>query len=164
MILGGFLGLEKMINDGWSNQLQKKFLMAVGITGGFALLTALLAGIGSFAGPIDQRLAGFPDWYLPALRADRQSLMRMDALRSLFYVLASAAILWLYFKEKVKLNIALIVVGALVFLDMFLVDKRFIDSDSFKRNPHKTNFTANAADQQILKISRHIGQFIGKQL
>jgi len=151
MILGGFLGLEKMINDGWSNQLQKKFLMAVGITGGFALLTALLAGIGSFAGPIDQRLAGFPDWYLPALRADRQSLMRMDALRSLFYVLASAAILWLYFKEKVKLNIALIVVGALVFLDMFLVDKRFIDSDSFKRNPHKTNFTANAADQQILK-------------
>ena len=151
MILGGFLGLEKMINDGWSNQLQKKFLMAVGITGGFALLTVLLAGMGSFAGPIDQRLAGFPDWYLPALKADRLSLMRMDALRSLFYVLASAAILWLYFKEKVKLNIALVVVGALVFLDMFLVDKRFIDSDSFKRNPHKTNFTANAADQQILK-------------
>lgn len=151
MILGGFLGLEKIINDGWSNQLQKKFLMAVGITGGFALLTALLAGMGGFAGPIDQRLAGFPDWYLPALRADRLSLMRMDALRSLFYVLASAAILWLYFKGKVKLNIALIVVGALVFLDMFLVDKRFIDADSFKRNPHKTNFTANAADQQILK-------------
>ncbi|MEQ6120606.1 hypothetical protein [Reichenbachiella sp. MALMAid0571] len=151
MILGGFLGLEKMINDGWSNQLQKKFLMAVGITGGFALLTVLLAGMGSFAGPIDQRLAGFPDWYLPALRADRLSLLRMDALRSLFYVLASAAILWLYFKGKVKLNIALVVVGVLVFLDMFLVDKRFIDSDSFKRNPHKTNFTPNAADQQILK-------------
>lgn len=151
MVLGGFLGLEKILNEKWSNALQKKLLIAVGITGGFALLSVLLAGMADFKGSIDERLASYPDWYLTALRADRASLLRMDALRSLFYVLASAGLLWVYFKGKMKQIPLMVSIGVLVFLDMFLVDKRFVDADAFKRNPHKANFAANAADQRILQ-------------
>ncbi len=151
MVLGGFLGLEKLIQQGWNKENQKKFLIALGITGGFALLSALFAGIGSFRGAIDERLASYPAWFLEALRADRQSLLRMDALRSLFYVVAVAGVLWFYFKGKLQLNLALGLVGLLVVLDMFLVDKRFIESGDFKRNPHRANFAPNGADQQILK-------------
>jgi len=150
LILSGFLGLEKLIADGWNDKSQKKFLMALGITGGFALLTALLAGIGSFRGAIDEQLAQYPTWYLSALKADRESLMRMDALRSLFFVVAFAAVIWFYMKAKLNSMVAFLLFGILVFLDLFMVDKRLFDSSSFKRDPKKEHFTANGADQMIL--------------
>lgn len=151
MILSGFLGLEKLIEEGWNKQSQKKLLYAFGITGGFALLTALLAGIGSFSGAIDTQLAGYPAWYLSALKADRESLMRMDALRSLFFVTSFAATIWFYLKSKLNAGIAFILFGFLIFLDMFLIDKRLMNDDSFKRSPKKSHFAANGADKRILQ-------------
>lgn len=151
MVLSGFLGLEKLISEGWSKHTQKQFLIALGITGGFALLSAVLAGIGSYNAPIDERLTSMPEWYINALRLDRASLLRSDALRTLFFVVSAAALIWFYFKGKVKLNLALIGIAVLVLMDMFLIDKRFIDSDSFKRGSQKSDFQATGADQQVLK-------------
>jgi hypothetical protein len=152
MVLSGFLGLEQLLSEKWSKEIQKKIIIAVGITGGFALLTILLAGMMSFRGAIDERLASsVPDWYMEAIRADRASLLRMDALRSLLFVLACASTLWLYFKEKLKLYMVMLLIGSIVFLDMFIVDKRFIDKSSFRRESQKSNFRPTAADQQVLK-------------
>ncbi|MFY0652175.1 MAG: YfhO family protein [Cyclobacteriaceae bacterium] len=148
IVLSALMGLEKLLASEWNKEIQKKLFIALSITGGFALLSALLAGIGGFSGAVDSRL---PEWYAEAIRADRESLLRMDALRSLFFVMVCATLLWLYFKNKMKLGIVIACLGFLVFIDLFLVDKRLLKSSSFQRNPNRTEFTANEADKRILQ-------------
>jgi len=151
MIIGGFVGLEKVISSEWNAKLQKKFFIAIGIAGGFALLAALLAGIGSYKGAIDARLASYPAWFLESLRADRASLLRTDAFRTLFFVVAFAAVIWFYVKKKLSSLIAFSLFVVLVFVDMFGVGKRYLNSDSFARKSKESGFVTSAADKVILK-------------
>ena len=146
--LGGFLGLEKLLSQTWNKKLQKQFLIALGITGGFALLSVILAGIGSYRGSYDDQM---PEWYVAAIQQDRVSLLRMDALRSLFFVLAAGAVVWFYFKNKLKVGMAAILIGLLVCADMFLVAKRFVNSDSYARSSTRKDFAPSEADQTILQ-------------
>lgn len=151
MILSGFLGLEKLISEKWHAVNRKKFLYALGITAGFASLTALLAGMGSFSGAIDTQLIEYPAFFLSALKEDRENLMRMDALRSLFFVMAFAGVIWFYMKNKLSSTMAFILFGILIFLDLFMVDNRHLNDSNFKRNSKKSYFDANEADQLILQ-------------
>lgn len=151
MTFGGFVGLERLLNSAFNKQVQKNFLMALAIVGGFALLCVLFAGMGSYKGAIDAQLANYPDWYLKALRADRASLLRMDALRSLIFVLLFAGVLWALLKEKLSKPIAYALLILFVFVDIFGVAKRFINSDTFVRKSRQAEFTLTEADKAILK-------------
>ncbi|MEO9802572.1 MAG: YfhO family protein [Reichenbachiella sp.] len=151
MILVGFLGLEKLLASDFNKRIQRKFLMAIAVVGGFAFLCAVFAGLGGYKGAIDAQLASYPDWYLKALRADRASLLRMDALRSLIFVLLFAGIVWALIREKLSKTIAYTLLIILVFVDMFGVAKRFINSDTFVRKSRQSEFQMSAADQVILK-------------
>ncbi len=146
MILAGFPALEKVLSN-WDKDMQKKFLIAVGVAGGFALLCVLLAGIGSYRGAVDERL---PEWYAEALRMDRASLLRSDALRSLFFVLVFATVVWFFMKQKLSALVAGILMSLLVLVDMFGVSKRFINSDTFKRK-RTEEVISSPADKVILK-------------
>lgn len=150
MILGGFTGLEKFLSSE-EKGTEKKFWMALGIAGGFALLCVLFAGMGGYVGAVDARLASYPEWFLGALRADRASLLRMDALRSLIFILLFGAAIWFLIKKKYSTIGIYAVMIALVMIDMFGVSKRFINSDSFQRKARANNFELTAADQVILK-------------
>ena len=147
MVLAGFLSLEKLLASEWNKELQRKFFIALGVAGGFALLCVLFAGMGSYRGAIDERL---PDWYAEALRKDRAFLLRSDALRSLFFVLAFAAVIWFLAKKKLSGQVAGILMSLLVLIDMFGVAKRFINSDTFKRK-RTEQVVESAADKTILK-------------
>lgn len=154
MVLSGFMGLERLVSDGWNSQTRKNFFIAVGITGGFALLCVLFAGIGSYKGAIDERLASYPAWFLEALRADRASLLRMDALRTLFFVVSFASVLFFWLRNKLSASAAYVLMIGLVLVDMFGVSKRFINSDNFSRQKH-AQFNPSAADEQIKKDQGH---------
>lgn len=150
MTLGGFFGLEKLVSN-FNKANQRHFFKALAIVGGFAFLCVVFAGIGSYRGAIDAQLANYPDWYLNALRADRASLLRMDALRSLIFVLLFAAVVWLLVKNKIAKSVAYPLLALLVFVDMYGVAKRFIDSDTFARKSRHSEFQQSEADQVILK-------------
>ena len=151
MILGGFMGLEKLLSSEFNKQTQKKFLIAIGSVAGFALLCVLLAGMGSYRGAIDAQLANYPDWYLNALRADRASLLRMDALRSLIFVLLFVGVVWALIKEKLSKGVAYSLLILFVFIDMFGISKRFINSDTFVRKSRQSEFQLTEADKRILQ-------------
>ncbi|SMD32390.1 hypothetical protein SAMN04488029_0735 [Reichenbachiella faecimaris] len=151
MILGGFLGLEKLLSSDFNKQTQKKLLMAIGGVAGFALLCVLFAGMGSYRGAVDAQLANYPDWYLNALRADRASLLRMDALRSLIFVLLFAGVILALLKEKLSKGIAYTLLILFVFVDMFGISKRFINSDTFVRKSRQSEFQLTEADKKILQ-------------
>ncbi len=83
----------------------------------------------------------------------RLSMVSADSLRSLIFLIAGLALLWVYFKGKVSRNVfagALIVV---VLIDMSQVDKRYINKDMFVSYKEDTSlmFIPTKADQQILQ-------------
>ncbi len=151
MIPLGFQGIEKLLSEGLTRQNQKKLLIAVSITAGFAFLAAVLAGMGNYVGGIDYRLssAGYPDWFLQAIREDREALLRSDAFRSMIFILLAVGLIWAIIKKLLNENLALLGLVALVLLDMFLVDRRYLNSDNFQRNPERTFFTETEADKLI---------------
>jgi hypothetical protein len=84
---------------------------------------------------------------------DRVSLERADAIRSLIFVLLTAGLVWLLIKQKIKANIAALVLAAIVLFDMWGVDKRYLKD---------ANFVAKSDLEQLYSAPREVDQFIMK--
>jgi len=149
--LYGILTLQKIVNGEIDRKTWLKPLAwSVGLTAGIALIFALIPGIaGSFISPVDSQ---FPDWLQKSLIADRQSLLQTDALRSAIFILLGAGTIWALVENKLKVNTAILILGALILVDMWGVDKRYLNDANFvstreAKNPYK----ATVADLDILK-------------
>src|SRR3546814_19635575 len=83
----------------------------------------------SFSSPFDaQRFAQIPfaDQLTSALLADRKSMFRMDALRSLVFVTIGAGILWALLKARLNTQTALILLGLTLSVVFWLFHRRFL--------------------------------------
>ncbi|MDA1121188.1 MAG: YfhO family protein [Bacteroidetes bacterium] len=151
LILGGFTGLEKLFTLGFNKANQNKLLIAFAVTGGFALLATIFAGMGSYVGGIDARLSGsgYPDWLLEAIRLDRESLLRADAFRSFVFVALAFVTIYFGLKNNSVLKYSIMGIAFLVLIDMFFVDRRYLDSKDFTRNPEREFFAETAADKLL---------------
>ncbi|RSK49367.1 YfhO family protein [Hymenobacter rigui] len=130
--------------------LKKHVVRALAITVGLCALAFLAGLVSDFASPIDAQLqqSGFP---LEALRADRASLLRMDVFRSLFFVVASAGVLWFFLQRKLSAGLAAALVGLLTLVDLWGVDKRYLNDGNFQQETIAEQFVPSPADQQILQ-------------
>lgn len=150
ILLIGFIGLEKVWENRNEKEYQKKLFLAIGIAGGFALLLIIGAGMFGYKGAIDSRL---PEWLTGALREDRKSLLRADAFRTLAIVVLSGGLVWAYINDKLKERYVLVLLIAIAFIDSFSLSRRFLNEDSFKKNPIRASFKSTEADQFIQKNS-----------
>jgi len=128
--------------------VKRKLLYAVGITAGICVL-AFLAGLGAdFASPVDAQMQqqGFP---VDAIRTDRASLMHTDVLRSIVFVLLAGGVLYFYLQRKLSAALAAALVGALTLVDLWSVDKRYLNDNNFQRETIAQQFVPTVADQQI---------------
>ncbi|MFT2009160.1 YfhO family protein [Pontibacter sp. 13R65] len=147
----GMLALYKVFRDkDVVRDLDRKVLYAVGITAGICLLVWLLAGTFGFVGTVDQQLlqAQYP---VDAIRADRESLMRSDAFRSMAFILLAAALLYFYLKNKITATLAIAGVGVLVLVDLWSVDKRYLNEADFQKRAVENYFQPTQADKMILQ-------------
>lgn len=145
------LALWKLISERASlKNLDKKLLISGGITGGLCLLVWLFAGSASFTAAIDQQLiqAQYP---IDAIRADRESMMRSDAFRSLVFIVLALGILYFYVKNKLSATVAIVGVGVLILVDLWTVDKRYLNNDDFQAQVVANHFQPTPADQLILQ-------------
>ncbi len=95
---------------------------------------------------------GFASKVIEALRADRESLARTDAFRSLVFILLTAGAIWLFVTDKIKKNVVLAIIGLATLVDLWTLDKRFLNDDKFhEAEEMNNNYTESAADQQILQ-------------
>ncbi len=149
-----FISLERFLKEQPSKKdFLKGLKLSLYIVGGLSLFFLLFAGMFSFSGPGDQRyLAQGPNPFMDALIADRESIFRKDAFRSLVFVLLTAGLLYAFYLKKIKLNAFFAILALLVLADMWPVDKRYLNNDSFSsaRNQPATHQPL-AADQQILQ-------------
>ncbi len=102
----------------------------------------------SDAGLRSQGMGDLADMFI----ADRKSVYTTDLLRSLIYVLLTATAIWLFLKEKFKMNVALLVIGALMIFDLVGVDLRYVNKDNFVSKRRMLQpFQESAVDKQIRK-------------
>lgn len=164
------LGLAAFFNkDVEASKKLKALLITIGITGGTAILLLLAKGTLGFEADRDayfvQRFG--PDFakqlggdFINALVADRKSMYTYDLVRSLILVLFAGGGLWLFLKERAKINVVLILIGALILFDLVGVNTRYVNEDDFvsARQVNKP-FSPTAADNEILKDDSHYRVF-----
>ncbi|AHJ95917.1 YfhO family protein [Hymenobacter swuensis] len=140
----------KPTDDADTALLKKHVVRALAITAGLCALAFLAGLVSDFASPIDAQLqqSGFP---LDALRADRASLLRTDVFRSLFFVVAAGAVLWFFLQRKLSAGLAATLVGLLTLVDLWGVDKRYLNDGNFQQETIAEQFVPSPADQQILQ-------------
>ena len=81
----------------------------------------------------------------------RVAIFRKDALRSLLFIILAAVPIFLYGKGKLKTVPAMAILAVLVFIDMFPIDKRYLNNDNFvDKSKAEKPFVATAADKYVL--------------
>ena len=153
MPLLGFLAVKKIFDGDYEkSELLKTLKYTFYVVGGFCLLVIIAPSMfASFSSPSDTQM-GWPDMLIKALHADREQLLRSDALRSFIFVTLAAALIWAVVSEKIKTHVAMAALAALVLVDMWPVDKRYLNNDDFvNKRKVETPYTPNQADQVILQ-------------
>ena len=162
MPLLGFLGLAEIVKNPENAQKNmRKFFIALGITAGLCLLFYLMPKTffnflsqeeaKQFASMSSGKDGGVYAMFASQLENVRMAIFRKDALRSLAFIILAAVPLFLYIKGKLKAAPAFAILGALVIIDMFPIDKRYLNNDKFIDNEKYAHpFTASTADQYIL--------------
>ncbi|WP_432714275.1 hypothetical protein [Pedobacter sp.] len=146
------LAIKEAVESSYEQKvLVKKLTIAAAITGGFCLLVAVMPTVFfSFAGPnhglmvdaltqILQNNRGEALKIADALISDRASLASSDALRSLFFIAIGYALIWAFITKKMNLQFAVILLGLAVLIDMWQVDRRYLNNNNFASKANLTN-------------------------
>ena len=149
MGLQSFFKLEK--EKQW-----KALWQASAVAFGIIILLFGLKEMFSFAGANDNLYIkqygklGRP--FIDALKEDRKTMYSADLLRSGILIFAVAVALWMYIKNKLVQNTAIIIIGLLMVGDLFLVDKNYLDNNSFvSAREVDEPFQATPTDLEIKK-------------
>ncbi len=138
----GMISLERIVR---SKEL-KPLLIAGAVTGGLLVLLALGAGMFRFEGAADSRL---PEWLIDPLKQDRKTLLQTSAWRSFGFVAAAFALIYFTLKQRISdlvLGLGLI---ALTTIDLWTINRDYLNKGSFQSNPSASFFAESPADQKI---------------
>ncbi len=148
-----FLGLKEALEGKTeTKELLRKLTWSGGITGGFSLVVAIAPSLffgfkttnhGEILEGLTQALqnnAGMAHRLLDALVADRMAIARADALRSFFFILIAFGVIWALFNKKMGAQFAFGVLALLVLVDMWQVDKRYLNNANFENKSTLSNY------------------------
>ena len=138
---------------------KKDFLISFGLTGGLALLFAVLPKVffPSYVSTMEMNaLQGIPADQLVPLLANleevRMSLFTSDAWRSFFIVMVGAGLVWAYGMGKLKQVPLVAALAVLCLVDMWSVNKRYLYDEQFVEKQVQTQgFRQTETDKMILE-------------
>ena len=85
------------------------------------------------------------------LKETRKEYLQSSSLRSAGLILVSALAMWAYIKGKLNKNTLIISVGLIAFLDLMVVNSKYLNSGDFQtKRSLDQNYTLTSTDQQIL--------------
>lgn len=135
----------KEAQDGKYDQkyLVKRLTWSAGITGGFALLIAVAPTaffsftsstqpeLTTWLNQITQNNASLTAQILEAVKADRISLARMDALRTLLFIAIGFGLTWAFITKKMNMQLAFGLLALFILIDLWQVDRRYLNNQNF---------------------------------
>jgi len=164
VVLMAILTLKEIYERNISKEKFKKSLLyTLEIVGGLLLFFILFAGaLFSFEADSDLNLisqlqankwpANLINAYREGLYQERLYMLRADSFRSLVFILLSVGLIYIYFNKKIKSEYFIAAIGLLILIDLWGVDKRYLNKDQFiTAREEKNQFKLTNADQQILK-------------
>ncbi|MGM9802671.1 MAG: hypothetical protein ACI308_00685 [Muribaculaceae bacterium] len=158
MPLLAMLTLQQMFTKpDWWKQHHIAFYATMGACMGICLFIYLVPNIFSLYSTSEHEqisAAGLFQMY-PTLfmniEAIRKSMISADALRSLLFLVAGAAVLYACLINKLRVAYAAAATAVILFADLFTVNKRYLDTESFTQAVNNVeNFNPRPVDRQIL--------------
>ena len=154
------LGLRELFKepDGWRNH-KVALIASFGLCAAICLITALAPGIfGHFSAQEHEQLVAtgqiqqYPS-VDAAIAAVRGALVSGDAWRSLIIILLGFCLIFAGIKGKLSEMTTVLIVAGIVLVDMYVVNKRYINSDTFTSHYDlpEQQFVQRPADAQILQ-------------
>lgn len=150
----GILALQQLFSENTDLKSKLKALQKTTlITAGLALAFTVFGGsLFSFEGLRDANYDQMLPGLLDAIMNDRKELLFNDSLRTFLLVMASAGVLFLYLKGKLKKNATIISFIVLILFDLVQVDRRYVNETNFVNSrAMERPFKASEADKEILK-------------
>ena len=158
------LGLKTIIDNPYIvKQKTSYFLAAFGITGGFSLLFYLLPDMFfSFISDyelsaITEQKVAMPeqamayDLLMQEMAAARIFLLKSDALRSFILIALASGSLWFFVTNKISAKYVVPGLILLILIDLWGVDKRYINNENFKPERQMRHYVPSTANKEILK-------------
>ncbi|MCX2452666.1 YfhO family protein [Pedobacter sp. PLR] len=131
--------------------LTKKLTIAAAITGGFALLVAIMpTAFFSFTSSTHPQMLqaltqmldnnrGVAESITNALIQDRADIARADALRTLLLIVIGYALVWAFINKKLNAQTTVIILGLVILTDLWQVDRRYLNNSNFASKSDLTN-------------------------
>ena len=154
------LALKEIIQKPEILKNKPKYLyISLGLTGGFALLFAIAPKMffSSFVSASEmQALQSLPAEHVQAVISNltdmRVAMFSADAWRSAIIIAIGAALLWLFMNKKIKPQWTVAGILVLCFVDMWAVNKRYLnDGDFTPKSAQTQQFTQSQTDAYILQ-------------
>ena len=145
-------GLQKFFAKNTDNYLKTRALYFSGLTLGLVSLSLYLFGTNLF--DFKSNFEIFSDYpeILNLIIDERKSLLKKDSLRSFIFVISIFSILFIYSKKFIKKNLAIYSIIVLVIIDLWQVDKQYVNSDQFvNQSSVNSPFKLTIADKAILQ-------------
>jgi hypothetical protein len=159
----GLLAIQETIIAADRADVFKKLKIAFYITGGLLLILIVIpevflsfrpsdqaSGIASLAQALKGDTATASS-FGSALIKDRIDLERSDAIRSLIFVVIAFGVLWAYIKNKINATILSVAFVALILVDLWQIDKRYLKEDNFADKQESNQPQPRLVDQFIQK-------------
>ncbi|WPU99710.1 hypothetical protein SNE26_27230 [Mucilaginibacter sp. cycad4] len=151
---------EAITNEDKAN-LFKKLKIALYITGGIVLIVAAVPSLllsfsvseqqAGVIAQIGQALKTDSSAITRALIADRESIAQADAIRSLIFIAVAFGLAWAFLKKKINPTVASLAFLALILVDLWGIDKRYLNHDSFAPKQDNETPQPREVDQFIMK-------------
>ena len=158
-----FLAINEVINTTNKAALLKKLLLSLYIVGGLTLVIAVMPDLflsfrtSTHQAVIDQLAQAMggdnatATLVTNALVQDRIGLARMDAIRSLVFVLIAFGLIWLFINQKIKAGLLSITFLVVTLVDVWQVDKRYLNDNAFVDKQETSTPPPREVDQFIMK-------------
>lgn len=139
------VGLYHLLQSKEEEGNSKKLLLISGIVLGITTIL-LVFGKSILGFSTDKENAYLPSYILDVLVDYRYGMFREDAIKTIIYVAIISGVLFFTLKKKLSKNIALIIIGLVSFVDLWSVNKRYLNEDNFidkifAENPFQTEIT-----------------------
>lgn len=153
------LGLKELFDKPELIKARMKYVyISFALTGGIALLFWIAPGIfSSFVSSAEmQALSNLPQQYIAPIVKNltemRQAMLASDAARSFLIILIGTLVLMLVMHKKLKPNYAIAIITVVCLVDMWTVDKRYLNDNHFVTKSTTTQiYQKTPADEYILK-------------
>lgn len=150
----GCMALQTIWNEDYEKkQLKKALYISGGMTSGLCFLFVCAPSLFLSFTSLNDANMQMPDWYMSALLEDRKELLVSDALRSCaFAFLVIPGVLGLaYDRNKISPTFSLLWIAMLALVDLWVVDRRYLNDEHFVNKNREKSFVKTVADKAILE-------------